>query len=125
MGFIGKFLFHIGATAIVFWGIETYVLPEKFIVIGEAWWAYGIVALIFGLLNFWVKPFVKIAMLPINILTLGLASFLINGILLYGLQYVLTTYDVYGVNLTVEGILSYVIAGVVLGLAHTVIHWIS
>ena len=125
MGFIGKFLFHIGATAVVFWGIEQYLLPEKFTVVGEAWWAYAVVALIFGLLNFWVKPFIKILMLPINILTLGFASLLINGVLLYGLEYLLTTYNVYGVNLTVEGLFSYAIAGVVLGLAHTVIHWIS
>jgi len=125
MHFIGKFLFHIGATAVVFWAIETYILPGQFSVIGDAWWAYGVVAFIFGLLNFWIKPFVKIAMLPINILTLGFASLAINGVLLYGMQYLLSNYDVYGVTLSVSGLLSYAIAGIVLGCAHTIVHWIS
>lgn len=124
MSFIGKFLFHIGATAVVFWFIEYYVLPEKFMVLGEAWWAYALVALFFGLMNFWVKPIIKIAMLPLNILTLGFASLAVNGVLLFALQYFLTMYDVYGVTLTIEGWLSYFIAGLVLSVAHTVIHWI-
>ena len=124
MSFIGKFLFHIGATALVFWLIETQVLPEKFMVEGQDLWAYGVVALVFGVLNFWVKPLVKICMLPLNILTLGFASLAVNGVLLFILQYLLTTYDVYGATLSVEGITSYLIAGVVLGVAHTIIHWI-
>lgn len=125
MSFIGKFLFHIAATAVVFWAIETYVLPGQFSVIGQHWWAYGVVAFIFGLLNFWIKPFIKLAMLPINFITLGFASFVINGILLFMMQYGLQMYDVYGVSLDVDGLLSYVIAGVILGVAHTVVHWIS
>ena len=124
MSFIGKFLFHIGATAIVFWLIETQVLPEKFSVEGQDLWAYGVVALIFGVLNFWIKPLVKILMLPLNILTLGFASLALNGLMLFLLQYVLMTYDIYGTALNVEGILSYLIAGLILGVAHTVIHWI-
>ena len=124
MSFIGKFLFHIGATAIVFCAIETYILTGSFSVAGQDWWAYGVVAFVFGLLNFWVKPFVKISMLPLNILTLGFASLAVNGVLLYILQYVLTNYDIYGTTLSVEGLISYLVAGVVLGVAHTIIHWI-
>lgn len=125
MGFIIKFVFHLLATATVFWLIENYVLPANFAVIGQSWQAYLVVACAFGLLNFWVKPLIKIAMLPLNILTLGFASLAVNGVLLFILQYGLTIYDVYGVGLSIEGVLSYVVAGFVLAIAHVVIHWIK
>ena len=51
MGFIGKFLFHLAATALVFWLIEMYVLPAKFAVIGESWQAYLVVTGALGSLN--------------------------------------------------------------------------
>lgn len=42
-----------------------------------------IVALIWGLLSFFVKPILQILALPITILTLGLFSLIINGFLFW------------------------------------------
>lgn len=42
-----------------------------------------VVALIFGLLNITIKPILIILTLPINLLTLGLFTFIINGALFW------------------------------------------
>lgn len=42
-----------------------------------------IVALVIGLINIFIRPIVEILTLPINILTLGLFTFIINALLLW------------------------------------------
>ena len=42
-----------------------------------------LVALVLGIINVTIKPVVKLLTLPINILTLGLFGFIINGAALY------------------------------------------
>lgn len=63
------------------------------ILLGIAYWLPGIevsgfyialiTALILGLVNIVIKPILLILTLPINILTLGLFTFFINGFLFY------------------------------------------
>ena len=45
----------------------------------EPWWWAVIIAIVLGLVNSWVRPLVKLLALPINLLTLGLFTFVING----------------------------------------------
>ena len=40
-------------------------------------------AIVFGLLNVFVKPILSVLSLPLNFLTLGLFHFLVNGLVLY------------------------------------------
>ena len=47
----------------------------------EPWWWAVIVAVVLGLINFWIRPLVKLFALPINLLTLGLFTFVINGLM--------------------------------------------
>ncbi|WP_037601576.1 phage holin family protein [Streptacidiphilus rugosus] len=42
-----------------------------------------LVALVFGVVNFFVKPLVKLFSLPLFILTLGLITFVINALMLW------------------------------------------
>jgi putative membrane protein len=49
---------------------------------GEKTWTLIVVALIFGLINFIVKPLVKLFSLPLLILTLGLFTLVINALML-------------------------------------------
>lgn len=42
-----------------------------------------IVALVIGVINTFIRPFVQILTLPINILTLGLFTFVINALMLW------------------------------------------
>jgi putative membrane protein len=46
------------------------------------WWQLAIVAAIFGLINAYLRPIVKLLSLPLNLLTFGLVGFAINAGLL-------------------------------------------
>ena len=47
-----------------------------------AWWKFLLVALIFGLVNTFLKPILRILTLPITIMTVGLFLLVINALLL-------------------------------------------
>ena len=53
----------------------------KWIVV-QGWKAAAITALVLGLLNALVRPVLWVLTLPITLLTLGLFSFVLNGIML-------------------------------------------
>ncbi|MCE9585239.1 phage holin family protein [Candidatus Nomurabacteria bacterium] len=60
--------------------------------------AYFYTAIIIGavltLINYTVKPIIKIITLPINILTLGLFSLVINGLIFYFLGHIISGFYV-------------------------------
>ena len=47
----------------------------------EPWWWAVIVAVVLGFINSWIRPLVKLFALPINLLTLGLFTFVINALM--------------------------------------------
>jgi putative membrane protein len=47
-----------------------------------AWWGILAVGLIFGLVNTFIRPFIKLFTLPFLILTLGLFTFITNAVML-------------------------------------------
>lgn len=47
----------------------------------EPWWATVIVAVVLGVINAIIRPVVKLFSLPINVLSLGLFSFVINALM--------------------------------------------
>ncbi len=52
------------------------------IVYNGAWWGILVVSVIFGLVNTFIRPFVKILALPLILISLGLFSFVINALML-------------------------------------------
>jgi putative membrane protein len=48
----------------------------------DGWWKFLIVALIFGMVNTFLKPVLRILTLPITIMTLGLFLLVLNALLL-------------------------------------------
>jgi putative membrane protein len=64
--------------------VAVRVLPPNLLSFdyGDAWWKLLAVALIFALVNSYIRPIVKALAFPISILTLGLISFVINAALL-------------------------------------------
>ena len=50
--------------------------------IDGAWWKFLLVALIFGLVNSFLRPILRILTLPITLLTLGLFLLVINALML-------------------------------------------
>ena len=75
MGFILNFI--LSAIAVF---IAAYIVPGVNI---DSFGTALIVALVLGLLNAFVKPILNLLTLPINIMTLGLFSIVINILILY------------------------------------------
>jgi putative membrane protein len=69
------------------WLVNTIaiMLAIKFvpgIVYAGEWWGILVVGLIFGLINTFIRPFIKLFALPLLILSLGLFTFIINAMML-------------------------------------------
>lgn len=77
-----------------------------------------IVALVLGILNAFIKPIIIIFTLPINILTLGLFTFVINAALL-----LLTARLVTGFQIT--GLVPALIAALILWLINIIVHLVA
>jgi len=84
--------------------IASYFVPNVSI---SSYFTAILVAVFLGLINTFIKPIVKVLSLPINVLTLGLFSLVINGFFI-----LLTSYYVAGFK--VDGFLYAVLFSVVL-----------
>jgi putative membrane protein len=58
------------------------LVPQLTFNYGRDWWKLLVVALIFALINTYLKPIIKALSFPISILTLGLIGFIINAAML-------------------------------------------
>lgn len=47
----------------------------------DPWWWAVIIAIVLGFINAFIRPLVKLLALPINLLTLGLFTFVINALM--------------------------------------------
>lgn len=80
----------IGINAIVFMAISG--LMDGFH-ISSVWTAF-VAAMVFGLLNLFVKPIVVILSLPLNCLTMGLFYFVINGMMISMTSFFVSGFEV-------------------------------
>ena len=64
--------------------VAVQVLPDNLLSFnfGNDWWKLLAVALVFALINSYIKPIVKALSFPISMMTLGLVAFVINAALL-------------------------------------------
>jgi putative membrane protein len=64
--------------------VAVKVLPSNLLSFnwGDDWWKLLLVALVFALVNSYIKPIVKALSMPIGLLTLGLVGFVINAAML-------------------------------------------
>ena len=64
--------------------VAVQLLPDNLLSFkfGDDWWKLLAVALVFALVNSYIKPIVKALSMPIGLLTLGLVAFLINAAML-------------------------------------------
>lgn len=76
-----------------------------------------IVAVILGIINTLIKPIILILTLPINILTLGLFTFVINALLLLLVARFVTGF-------TIDGFVPALVGAVILWLINIVIHMV-
>lgn len=73
--------------------IASFILPG--IKVDGFWWAL-IVALVLGIINIFLKPILVLLTLPINIITLGLFTFVINALLVLLVQKLIGGFHVQG-----------------------------
>jgi putative membrane protein len=79
----------------------------------NAWIEFGIVALIFGLVNTFLKPVLRILTLPITMVTLGLFLLVLNALLLLLVGWIS---DQLALGLTVDGFLAALLGSIVISI---------
>lgn len=89
-----------------------YILPGATVV---DFTAALVVALVLGIINALLKPVLLILTLPINILTLGLFTFILNALLIILVSNIVPGF-------IVDGFLVALIFGIVLSVVNTVLH---
>ncbi|MFJ4920544.1 phage holin family protein [Streptomyces sp. NPDC088725] len=78
-----------------------------------------LVALVFGLVNFIVKPLVKLLTLPLFILTLGLITLVVNALMLLLTSSLADTLDL---SFHVEGFWTAVLGGLIISVVAWALH---
>ncbi len=76
-----------------------------------------IVALILGVVNLVIRPILLLLTLPLTILTLGLFTFVVNALLIWGVAAVVHL-DGFAVN----GFMPALLAGLILSVVHWIVH---
>lgn len=83
---MGPFLLRAALTGFALWVVTLVVDGIRFVGGEETWQKIGIifvVAVIFGVVNAFIKPIVQILSIPLYILTLGLFHVVINAFMLW------------------------------------------
>jgi putative membrane protein len=84
----------------------------------NAWLEFAIVALIFGLVNTFLKPVLRILTLPITVVTLGLFLLVLNALLLMLVGWISGEL---GLGLTVDGFLPAILGSIVISIVGLVL----
>jgi putative membrane protein len=121
VGGMARFLIKLIVNAVALWlttlivagvRVEPYAPDNGALIV-----TYLLVALIFGLVNTIVGGFVRVVAFPLYILTLGLISFIVNGLLLMLVAWIS---GLFGFGLVVTGFWWGVFGAIVLG----IINWV-
>jgi putative membrane protein len=90
-----------------------------------------LVALIFSLINTFIRPIVKLVSMPITLITLGLFSFVVNGLLLLLLAWVVGLIQGHGPyalqlakfppDISVEAFITAVLGAIVISIVSTIL----
>ncbi|MEU7177159.1 phage holin family protein [Streptomyces celluloflavus] len=117
--FLVKTLANAAALAVAIWLLKNITLTGDNT--GRKVLTLIVVALIFGLVNFIVKPVVKLLALPLFILTLGLITLVINALML-----LLTSWlaDKFHLAFHVQGFWTAVLGGVIISVVSWALHMV-
>ena len=85
-----------------------------------------LVGLVIGILNTFIKPFLKLISMPFMLLSMGLFLVFINAAILFFLEFIFTELlTPFEVSVTiVPGFSNYLMIGLVLGFTNSLLHWI-
>jgi putative membrane protein len=115
--FIVKTLANAGALLVAIWLIKDITLTGNST--GHKVLTLILVALVFGVVNWLVKPVVKVLSFPLFILTLGLITLVVNALML-----LLTSWlaDKLSLNFHVEGFWTAVLGGLIISIVSWALH---
>ncbi|MBT2490503.1 phage holin family protein [Streptomyces sp. ISL-96] len=111
MNFLVKTIANAGALLVAIWLLHDITLTGEST--GKKALTLIIVALLFGLVNFLVKPVVKLLTLPLFILTLGLITLVINALMLLLTSWLADKFDL---SFHVEGFWTAVLGGLIISI---------
>ncbi|MFD9483848.1 phage holin family protein [Streptomyces sp. NPDC059991] len=109
--FVVKTLANAAALAVAIWLVQDITLTGDST--GKKALTLVLVALLFGVVNFIVKPVVKLLSLPLFILTLGLITFVINALMLLLTSWLAGKLDL---NFHVEGFWTALLGGLIISI---------
>lgn len=112
--FVVKTIANAGALAVAIWLIGNITLEGGST--GRKALTLILVALIFGLVNFLVKPVVQLLTFPLFILTLGLITLVVNALMLMLTSWLVSVFDL---SFHVEGFWTAVLGGLII----SVVSW--
>ncbi|WP_018547580.1 phage holin family protein [Streptomyces sp. LaPpAH-108] len=112
--FVVKTLANAAALAVAVWLLDKITLTGDST--GKKIGTLIVVALIFGLVNFLVKPIVKVLTFPLFILTLGLITLIVNALMLLLTSWVCGQLDL---SFHVDGFWTAVLGGLII----SVVSW--
>lgn len=111
MQFIGRLIFHffsnILALAAAMYFVAGFSVPSTL-------YGFLLVAAVFTLINAFIRPFLKLLLTPIIVLTFGLGIILVNALTLYML-------DMFFADVTIAGLLPLLYATLIIGAVNTVV----
>ncbi|MFE7566481.1 phage holin family protein [Streptomyces sp. NPDC057539] len=111
MNFLVKTIANAGALAVAIWLIQNITLTGDST--GKKALTLVLVAVLFGVINFIVKPVVQLLTLPLFILTLGLITLVINALMLLLTSWLADKLDL---SFHVEGFWTAVLGGLIISI---------
>ena len=112
--FLLRLAVNLAVTVFAFW-VAVQLLPDMSFT-GD-WLNWLIVAIIFGLVNAVIRPILVLLTLPINLVTLGLFTLVINALMLW-----LTSW--LSAALTVDGFITALLGALIISVVTTILNWI-
>lgn len=109
-----KLLIKLAISAAVIFGVA-YLSGDGLLIV-DGWQAAALSAVVLGLVNTFIRPIVKLFTLPLNLLTLGLFSLVINTFMLYIASWIVPGLDA-------VGIFSTFVAALIISVVTTVLFW--
>jgi putative membrane protein len=115
--FVVKTIANAGALAVAVWILDKITLTGTST--GKKIGTLIVVALLFGLVNFLVKPIVKVLTFPLFILTLGLITLVVNALMLLLTSWLAGKLDL---SFHVEGFWTAVLGGLIVSIVSWALH---
>jgi putative membrane protein len=120
MHWLARLAIIVGGNALALWIAYMYV--PGFILAPQNWIALVLIALVFALLNFLLKPILTLVLGPIIILTLGLGIIIVNAIILWLLPILANHIDFLHGSIIIQTIPALFFATLTVSIVNFIIH---